>query len=121
MKTMKIRLKRAYDDPENDDGFRVLVDRVWPRGRSKADLLLDAWCKEIAPSTELRQWFGHNPEKWIEFKRRYVSELEKNQEQVEELLRRGEGGRITLIYAARDKEHNNAVVLMKYLQLRQID
>ena len=115
---LPIGLKRAYEEPEDDDGVRVLVDRVWPRGVSKEELRLDAWMKEIAPSTELRRWFGHDPEKWAEFKRRYFRELDGRRELVEELLERVRAGRVTLVYAASDERHNNAVALKEYLEAR---
>ena len=116
---MQICLKRAYDDPDENDGLRILVDRVWPRGRTKEEMRLDAWLKEIAPSTELRNWFGHDPQKWDEFKRRYFKELENLQQPVADLLERGRGQRLTLVFAARDEEHNNAVALREYLQARR--
>jgi uncharacterized protein YeaO (DUF488 family) len=112
---MSIRLKRAYDKPEEDDGYRVLVDRLWPRGLSKADLKLDSWLKQIAPSDELRKWFGHDAHKWDEFKRRYWAELESEPEALQELARRAVAGRVTLVYAASDRAHNNAVALQEYL------
>jgi uncharacterized protein YeaO (DUF488 family) len=115
---MEIRIRRAYDPPSRGDGFRVLVDRVWPRGVSKQDLQLDQWAKEIAPSTRLRQWFGHDPERWQKFQERYFAELEKRSEAVGELVKRGRSGRITLVYGARDPEHNQAVALQTYLRAR---
>jgi len=111
----QIRLRRAYEAPGKDDGTRILVDRVWPRGVSKEDLRLDFWAKNIAPSTELRHWFGHDPEKWNEFRRRYSDELDENDAAVEELLSKVEGKRLTLVYGARDEQHNNAVALKEYL------
>ncbi|HDR46738.1 MAG TPA: DUF488 domain-containing protein, partial [Geoalkalibacter subterraneus] len=111
----QIRLRRAYDPPGKDDGTRILVDRVWPRGVSKEDLQIDFWAKNIAPSTELRRWFGHDPDKWSEFRRRYFNELDHNGEAVEELLSKVEGKRLTLVYGARDEQHNNAVALKEYL------
>ena len=92
---MRISLKRAYEPPEDNDGLRFLVDRIWPRGVGKEQLRLDGWLKEIAPSNELRKWFGHDPEKWEEFKWRYFSELEQHRELIEELLKSCEGGRMT--------------------------
>ena len=100
---MPIRLKRAYDDPAEDDGFRVLVDRLWPRGVSKEEAALDRWMKEVAPSTALRKWFDHDPEKWDAFRRCYAAELD------------GRDGTLTLVYAAKDTEHNGPVVLKDYL------
>ncbi len=105
-----IRLKRAYDAPARDDGRRVLVDRVWPRGRSKAELALHAWCKDIAPSDELRKWFGHDASRWIEFRRRYRAELRGKGEVLDELLALAQP-RLTLVFGAADKAHNQAVVL----------
>ncbi len=97
---MPIWLKRAYEKPWRIDGFRVLVDRMWPRGISKEVLLLDTWLKEIAPSSELRKWFEHDPEKWEEFKRRYSTELDSRKKLVEELLDKVRSGRVTLVFAA---------------------
>jgi len=112
-----IQLKRAYDDIEDSDGFRVLVDRLWPRGVSKEKLQLDEWLKDIAPSNELRKWFGHDPDKFEEFKQKYRAELESKQEQINELKNFYQKyKRLTLIYAAKDRKHNNAIVLKEYLQ-----
>ncbi len=113
---MQISLKRAYEAPDDNDGLRVLVDRIWPRGVSKEQLRLDRWLKEIAPSNELRKWFGHDPEKWDEFKRRYFSELEQREELIEELLKNCGAGRMTFIFSAKDEKHNNAVALKEYLE-----
>jgi uncharacterized protein YeaO (DUF488 family) len=115
---MDIRIRRAYDPPRRDDGYRVLVDRVWPRGVSRSALALDEWRKEIAPSTNLRRWFGHDPERWKEFQRRYFAELEARQDAVLDLLTRARRGRITLVYGARDPDHNQAVALGAYLRAR---
>lgn len=111
-----ISCKRVYDDPSPDDGTRVLVDRLWPRGVSKEDAALDAWMQDVAPSDELRRWFDHEPEKWLEFRRRYHEELDEKEEVVADLQEMMEEGRLTLLYAAKDREHNNAVALMDYLQ-----
>ena len=111
---MEILLKRAYEDPGNEDGFRVLVDRLWPRGKKKADLRLNAWVKEIAPSTELRKWFAHDPERWQEFCKRYKVELRNPEAKkaIADILQAAQKySAITLIYAAKDTEHNEAVVL----------
>lgn len=116
---MSIRLKRAYETPEPDDGFRVLVDRLWPRGVSKSTASIDLWLKEIAPSTSLRQWFGHEPSKWPEFKTRYFAELDNNPQSVDQLLAHVRRGIVTLVYGAKDLEHNHAVALRKYLQAAQ--
>lgn len=113
-----IRLKRAYDPADRDDGARILVDRLWPRGVRKDDLKLTLWLKEIAPTAELREWFGHDPARFEEFARRYRSELDANAEavaRIEEYLRHG---RVTLLYAAHDVAHNDAVVLDGYLRAR---
>ena len=106
-----IRLKRAYDPPSADDGTRVLIDRLWPRGLRKADAGIDHWFKEIAPSTELRQWFHHDPDRWDEFRRRYAAELSRNAVLVNELRAIARKGVLTLIYSARDERHNQAIVL----------
>lgn len=113
---MSIRIKRAYDKPAADDGYRVLIDRLWPRGVSIADLQVDSWLKQIAPSDELRKWFGHDESKWDEFKRRYWAELRSHTEELQELVQRTEAGRVTLVYAARDTMHNNALALKEYLE-----
>jgi uncharacterized protein YeaO (DUF488 family) len=115
---LSIQIRRAYDPPQRSDGYRVLVDRVWPRGRSKKDLKLDEWRKEIAPSTRLRQWFGHDPARWRKFQQRYFSELEKKQDSIPDLVKRARQGRITLVYGARDPDHNQAVALRAYLRAR---
>jgi uncharacterized protein YeaO (DUF488 family) len=115
---MSIVLKRAYEPAAQNDGYRVLVDRVWPRGVTKDALRIDAWLKELAPSAGLRQWFGHDPAKWAEFKQRYARELEARSEQLEELAERARRGRVTLIFGARDTERNNAVALKEQLERR---
>jgi uncharacterized protein YeaO (DUF488 family) len=108
-----VRLQRAYDEPQRDDGHRVLVDRVWPRGRTKADLRLDAWAKDLGPSTELRKWFGHDPTRWIEFQERYRAELAdpERAEALDTLATIAQTGRVTIVYGARDREHNQAQVI----------
>lgn len=110
-----IRLRRAYEDPADADGFRVLVDRVWPRGVTKAQARIDLWCKEVAPSTELRRWFGHEAQKFTEFARRYRAELDGSEalEELRTLVR--ERATVTLVYGAKDTEHNQAVVLRDLL------
>lgn len=113
---MDIRIKRAYVAATADDGVRVLVDRLWPRGVSKEKAQLDLWLKEIAPSTELRKWFHHDAALWDAFRQRYVHELESNSEAVKRLVALTSAGRVTLIYGARDEEHNEAVVLKEYLE-----
>jgi uncharacterized protein YeaO (DUF488 family) len=115
---MDIRLRRAYDPPGRRDGYRVLVDRVWPRGVSKSDLDLDAWQREIAPSTRLRRWFGHDPARWEEFQERYFAELAEKPDAVRELVKRARRGRVTLVYGARDPDHNQAVALRFYVRAR---
>jgi len=116
---MRLRLKRAYDDPSRDDGNRVLVDRVWPRGVRKEGAKLDGWMKEIAPTDELRKSFGHDPDRWEEFKRRYSRELDASDEAVDRLLAMARKKTLTLVYGARDEEHNNAVALKEYLEKRE--
>ncbi len=111
---MDVMLKRAYEYPAETDGKRILVDRLWPRGLAKVNAKIDLWLKDVAPSTELRQWFGHDPEKWLEFKKRYCAEL-KNNPALAELQALSRQGNITLIYAARDQLHNEAVVLKQIL------
>ena len=113
---MQIRLKRAYEKAEPMDGTRVLVDRLWPRGVKKEDARIDVWLKDIAPSDDLRKWFGHDPDKWDTFKKRYIGELEENEEAIKMLREILERGRVTLIYGAKDEQHNNAVVLKQYLE-----
>lgn len=115
---MTIGLKRAYNPPAPSDGSRILVDRVWPRGIPKESLRIDAWLKDLAPSTELRRWFGHDPKKWDEFRTRYARELEQRGDALDELLAKARAGRITLVFGARDTEHNNAVALKEHLERR---
>ncbi len=118
---MKIYLKRAYEPAEESDGFRILVDRLWPRGISKAEGAFGLWLKEIAPSSDLRKWFGHDPARWHEFKERYFKELEANPEAVRALENAIDGKEAaTFVYGARDREHNDALALLEYLQGRGI-
>ena len=112
---MVIKLKRAYEEPESGDGFRVLVDRLWPRGVSKDSARIDLWLKEIAPSTALREWFGHDPSKWTEFRKRYFRELDHNPKTVDQLREQARLGMVTLVYGAKDQEHNDTVALKEYL------
>ncbi|HRL25556.1 MAG TPA: DUF488 domain-containing protein [Brevundimonas diminuta] len=112
---VKVALKRVYEPPSDADGTRILVDRLWPRGLSKDRARVDLWLKQIAPTTELRQWFGHDPAKWTEFQHRYRAELEANGDVVSELKAALADGPATLVYGARDEEHNDAVVLAAYL------
>ena len=113
-----IRTKRAYEDATAADGYRVLVDRLWPRGKRKADLKLDAWLKDLAPTSELRVWFGHDPERWKEFASRYRSELRTKEHRgmLADLASRARRGRVTLVYGARDTEHNEALVLQAVIE-----
>jgi uncharacterized protein YeaO (DUF488 family) len=111
-----IRLKRVYDPASPSDGYRVLNDRLWPRGVSKQRAKLDEWEKELAPSTELRQWFGHAPDRFAEFRRRYIGELRRQRSRLAELRRRAREGTLTLVYSAHDSEHNDAVVLAEVLR-----
>lgn len=113
-----IRLKRAYEAPDEEDGTRVLVDRLWPRGVSKDRLQLDHWLKAVAPSTELRKWFGHDPQKWAELRRRYRQELDSGEQRqaFEELQALARQGPLTLVYGARDQTHNHAVLLKELLE-----
>jgi uncharacterized protein YeaO (DUF488 family) len=113
---MGFRLKRVYDNPAKADGRRVLVDRVWPRGLTKEKAQIDEWLKEIAPSTRLRKWFGHDPARWEEFKKRYAAELKDQREQVEQLAQQARKRTVTLLFGAKDIEHNNAVALKEFLE-----
>src|SRR5690554_3558176 len=108
-------IKRVYAVPDESDGKRILVDRLWPRGLTKDKAKIDLWLKDIAPSTALRKWYGHDPEKWEEFKRRYFDELKDNKEQVSLLKNEMKNGTVTLIYGAKDETHNEAVVLKDLL------
>lgn len=110
-----MKIKRVYEKPDKEDGIRILVDRLWPRGLTKEKASIDLWLKEIAPSTELRKWFGHDPEKWKEFEECYSDELKKNEEQVSLLKGQMKKGTVTLVYGARDEEHNEAMVLKELL------
>ena len=112
---MDVRVKRVYAPPAPDDGFRILVDRIWPRGISKADAALDLWLKDVAPSTELRQWFGHDPERTAEFTSRYIAELDTNPATTELRALAADHDRVTLVYSAHDELRNQAVVLAAYL------
>jgi uncharacterized protein YeaO (DUF488 family) len=112
---LRVAVKRAYEPAAPEDGRRVLVDRLWPRGLSKDKAAIDLWLKEIAPSTALRQWFGHDPARWDEFQHRYRAELDANGEAVAQLSDVIRAGKATLIYGAKDEAHNDAVVLAEYL------
>jgi uncharacterized protein YeaO (DUF488 family) len=111
-----VRAKRVYDEPEPGDGYRVLIDHVWPRGVSRERAHLDEWARELAPSDELRKWFDHVPERFGDFRSRYRDELAAQSERVDELRRRAQQGPVTIVYAARDTEHNNAVVLAELIR-----
>jgi len=112
----QVRIKRVYEPHDSSDGKRILIDRLWPRGLTKDKAKIDLWLKGIAPSTELRKWFGHDPEKWSEFQKRYKSELDANKESVGTLRDQLKDGPATLVYGAKDEEHNDAVVLAEYLE-----
>lgn len=114
-----IRVKRVYESPVPKDGTRILVERLWPRGLSRERAAVDLWLKEIAPSPELRKWFGHDPAKWQEFQRRYEAELREKENAVRVLKEKRKEGTVTLVYAARDKENNSAVVLKRFLERRK--
>jgi len=113
--TGNVRLKRAYEKPSADDGMRILIDRLWPRGLRKAEARVDRWMKELAPSTALRRWFGHDPARWTEFCRRYAQEVRSHAEAMQQLRRLARSHPITLIYSARDEKHNDAVALRTFL------
>ena len=110
-----VKLKRAYEPPDPGDGTRVLVDRLWPRGVSKANAAVDLWLKDLAPSTELRKWFGHDPSRWQEFRERYATEVRQHQEAYDQLRELARKGPVTLVYSAHDEVHNDAVVLRSLL------
>ncbi|HEY3537041.1 MAG TPA: DUF488 domain-containing protein [Trinickia sp.] len=116
MKHVRIGVARAYDPPGDDDGSRYLVDRVWPRGIRKDALRIEQWLRDVAPSNELRRWFGHDPQRWDDFVERYRAELDANRAAWEPLLEAASQGPITLVYGARDPEHNQAVALRDYLE-----
>jgi len=116
MKKGMVKIKGVYDPVSRDDGRRILIDRLWPRGIRKEDAKIDEWLKEIAPSNELRKWFGHDPAKWQEFKKKYASELSEKSELVERLRAESGKGMITLLFAAKDAGHNNAVVLKELIE-----
>ncbi|PQA89789.1 DUF488 domain-containing protein [Hyphococcus luteus] len=112
---MDIKIRRAYDCVTSSDGYRVLVDRIWPRGLSKKELRIDCWMKDLAPSTPLRKWYGHDPKKWKQFKKRYFGELADHPDLIDELIALGQKSVITLVFAAKDQEHSNAAALRDYL------
>jgi uncharacterized protein YeaO (DUF488 family) len=116
--TPHVKLKRAYDTAARSDGRRILVDRIWPRGIARAELCIADWIKDAAPSAGLRKWFGHEPARWPEFKRRYFQELDRHPEALAPLVEKSRAGIVTLVFAAKDAEHNNAVALKEYLERR---
>lgn len=111
-----LKLKRVYDDVSQQDGKWILVDGVWPRGIKKEDLEHDEWYKEIAPSSDLRKWFDHDPDKWEEFKKKYKKELKEQKDLVDQIKKDSDGHNVTLLYAAKDEEHNQAVVIKEYIE-----
>lgn len=113
---MAVTLKRIYDPAAKSDGYRVLVDRLWPRGIKKEEAAIDEWAREVAPSQELRHWFGHDPGRFEEFRRRYMEELHAHEEDLQALRDRARKGTVTLLFGARDTEHNNAAVLAEILR-----
>ncbi|SRR6185312_2200434 len=113
---MRLKIKRVYEKPEKEDGTRILVDRLWPRGLTKEKAAIDLWLKEIAPSTALRKWFSHDPAKWATFKQKYRQEVKENKDQVAILKEQLMRGVVTLVYGAKDEEHNEALVLKEWLQ-----
>jgi uncharacterized protein YeaO (DUF488 family) len=115
---MRIWVRRAYEAPTRNDGYRILVDRVWPRGVSREDLELDEWDRDLAPSTKLRKWFDHDPARWEEFQRRYFDELRRKKDPIRRILDRIRRGRVTLVFGARDTDHNQAVALRTFLEKR---
>ena len=113
-----IRLKRIYEQSSNQDGIRVLVDKLWPRGLRKNEARIDIWFKEIAPDDELRKWFSHDPKKWEEFRKRYLKELKENEECVQKIIEKAKETDLTLLYAAKNERFNNAIVLKEYIESR---
>jgi len=116
---VKIKIKRVYEKPSKADGIRILVDRLWPRGLTKEKAGVDLWLKDIAPSTELRKWFAHDPKKWNEFRKKYLQEFKNNEEQVSNLRKHVKNSSVTLVYGARDQENNEAHVLEELLNLNR--
>jgi len=113
---MSIQIKRVYEPAAKSDGYRVLIDRLWPRGLKKEAVPLDVWARDLAPSTELRKWFGHEPARWEGFRQRYASELDAQQETWHPIAERAAKHPVTILFGARDEEHNNAVVMKAYLE-----
>ena len=116
---MNIKIKRVYEQPDREDGERILVDRLWPRGLTKEKAAVDLWLKEIAPTTELRKWFGHDPDKWKSFRGRYETEIRHNYDLVKVLKDKAKRKTVTLVYGARDQKHNEALVLKQFLERSQ--
>jgi len=110
-----IKIKRIYNAPSDDDGSRILVDRLWPRGLSKEKAKVDLWLKEIAPSNELRKWYGHDPKKWTEFRKRYFNDLDAKRELVNQIVQKMKTGDVTLLYSSKEEQLNNAVALKEYI------
>jgi uncharacterized protein YeaO (DUF488 family) len=113
---MTVKIKRVYEEASKDDGFRILIDRLWPRGVSKEKAAIDLWLKEVSPSTELRKWFGHDPEKWEEFRTRYFKELDRAKDAVDQIRRQAKKGTVTLIYGTKAEPYSNAEALLEYLK-----
>ncbi len=113
---MMLKIKRVYDPPAQADGKRILIDRLWPRGLKKEDARIDEWMKEIAPSNELRQWFSHDPEKWVEFKRKFFKELDRQRTSVETIVGLSKKGTVTLLFGSKEERYNNAVALKEYIE-----
>ena len=117
---LQVAVKRVYGDrPAASDGCRILAERLWPRGVKKESLKLDLWLRDVAPSTSLRKWFSHDPEKWTEFKRRYFVELDANPSAWDEILRRAQQGKVTLLFSSKDADHNNVIALREYLTAKR--
>jgi uncharacterized protein YeaO (DUF488 family) len=113
-----LKIKRVYDPPSPNDGKRILIDRLWPRGLKKEDAKVDVWIKEVAPSTQLRMWYGHDPKKWVEFKRRFFSELHRRQDLVEGIVNASRKGTVTLLFGSKEERFNNAVALKEFVEAR---
>lgn len=112
----KLLLKRVYEETSKTDGYRILVDRIWPRGIKKSEAKIDLWLKEIAPSNELRKWFDHDPSKWGQFRTKYSKELKNKDEELNIITQRLKKSTVTLLFGAKDKEHNQAIALLEYIQ-----
>jgi uncharacterized protein YeaO (DUF488 family) len=112
-----VKIKRVYEPPARDDGKRILIDRLWPRGLKKEDSRIDQWMKEVAPSNELRKWFNHDPDKWTEFKKRFFAELQGRRGKVEEIVNLARKGTVTLLFGSKEERFNNAVALKEYIEV----